>query len=53
MEYMPASIEIVDVDKLTLNTSEMNNLFNDFLSKLHHYNLALFNAVNETKKKQN
>lgn len=51
VDYMPASLEVVDVDKITLSAQELNNVYNDFLSKLHQYNLALFNAVNQAKKK--
>jgi len=50
VDYMPASLEIVDIEKINLSAGELNNIYNDFLSKLHHYNLALFNAINQVKK---
>ena len=33
--YMPASIEILDPSKLTVDAHNMTNLFNDFQEKLH------------------
>lgn len=37
--YMPASIEILDPGKLTVDANKLSNLFNDFQEKLHKADL--------------
>ena len=53
-EYMPSSIEILNPGELNFKSNEMNNLFNDLLSKLHHYDMVVKNltASNQLLKKQ-
>lgn len=35
INFMPASIEVLDPEKLSINAREINNWYNDLLSKLH------------------
>jgi len=50
LDYMPATIEVLDTNKIEFKLSEFNGLINDFLSKLHNYNMALYASVQKTKK---
>ena len=40
---MPSSVEILDPDKLSFESKNMDNLLNDLLSKLHQQSMAVRN----------
>jgi len=41
VEYMPVSIEIVDPERITEATNELNGTLNDLTAKLHSYNTRI------------
>lgn len=47
--YGPSSIEILDTEKVTLTTRELNAAMNDLLQKLHEQNLLLSKLFAENK----
>ena len=53
-EYMPSSVDIIEPVKFSLESYELNNLFNDLMGKMHHYDLMLknFRATNEMLKRK-
>lgn len=53
-EYMPSSIELLSPEEIKFKSNEMNNLFNDLLSRLHDYDMVVknLNASNKLLKKQ-
>ncbi|MBU2634295.1 MAG: hypothetical protein KJ674_03550, partial [Nanoarchaeota archaeon] len=54
-DYMPSSIEILSEEKLNMVPKEYENILNDILAKLHHYDMIIKNlkAENMNLKKQN
>ncbi|MFH1210202.1 MAG: hypothetical protein V1663_05445 [archaeon] len=42
-DYMPSSIEILSPTELKLIAKDYENLFNDLLGKLHHYDMIIKN----------
>ena len=40
-DFMPSSIEIIEPEKITIDSGEMNNLLNDTITKLHQYDRVL------------
>ena len=53
-DYMPSSVDILEPVKFTMESQEMNALFNDLMGKLHNYDMLLKNlrAENEVLKKR-
>ena|SRR3989344_3208293 len=53
-DYMPSSVDIIEPVKFSLESYELNNLFNDLMGKMHHYDLMLknFRATNEMLKRK-
>lgn len=53
-DYMPSSIEILHPDGLNLSLSNMNNMLNDLIARLHQYDMVLKNihAQNMLMKKE-
>jgi hypothetical protein len=53
-DFMPSSIEIIEPQKLNVQTSDLANLFNDLLARLHQYDMAVknLNAQNRVLKQQ-
>ena len=53
-EYMPSSVEIIQPEVLNLSNKDMENILNDLLSRLHHYDMLVKNltASNEIMKKK-
>jgi len=53
--YLPSSIEILDVEKVVVPIREFSSAMNEMLAKLHHYNMVLNNLstkVNSLEKKK-
>lgn len=46
-DFMPSSIEIFEPDELRFKSSEIGELLNDLLAKLHKTEMALRNAIAE------
>ena len=46
-DYMPSSIEILSPNKLNIDSKEYENIFNDILAKLHHYDMIIKNLKAE------
>jgi|SRR3990167_3513188 len=46
LDYMPSSVEILD-DKIDIKREEVENVVNDLLAKLHHYDMTLKNLKAE------
>lgn len=42
-DYMPSSIEIIDAEKITVSTREIEDATNDLLAKLHEYHAMITN----------
>ena len=42
-DFMPSSVEIYDPTELRVKMEDVNNMFNELLSKLHQYDMALKN----------
>lgn len=40
-DYMPSSVEILEPDNLGIESSEMANLLNDLLARLHEYDMMV------------
>ena len=40
-DYMPSTIEILDPAGLEMDTNDMSDLLNDFLTKMHKYSMVL------------
>ncbi|TKJ17485.1 hypothetical protein CEE44_03040 [Candidatus Woesearchaeota archaeon B3_Woes] len=40
-DFLPSSIEIVEPEKMKINTHDVSNLMNDLLSKLHNADMAV------------
>ncbi len=45
--YMPSSIEIINPDKLNIESQEISNLMNDLLARLHNFSMFLKNLQAE------
>lgn len=45
LDFMPSSIEIVEPEKITVDTLEMTNTLNDLMAKLHQYDMTLKNYI--------
>jgi len=45
--YMPAHIEITQPEKITLHNSELNELGNSLMQRLHNYDAIVKTTVNE------
>ena len=43
-EYMPSSLEILEPERLRLDSKDFENAYNDLLGKLHHYDMNLKNT---------
>jgi len=43
-EYMPSSLEILEPERLRLESKDFENAYNDLLGKLHHYDMSLKNT---------
>ena len=48
-DYMPSSIEILEPDKVEMDTRYMSNFVNDLLARLHKYDMMLKNFYAENK----
>jgi len=48
-DFMPSSIEIVEPSRLNVKTSEIANLFNDLLARLHQYDMIVKNLSAQNK----
>lgn len=42
-EYMPSSIEVIEPDRFSLDAKDFENVYNDVLGKLHHYDMNIKN----------
>ena len=42
-DYMPSSVEIIEPNKLNLDMSDMTNILNDLLARLHKYDMIVRN----------
>jgi len=42
-DFMPSSVEILDPDKLSFESKNMDNLLNDLLAKLHQQSMVVRN----------
>ena len=51
-DYLPSTIEIVDMEKIAMPAREFTNGLNDLIAKLHQYNLTLNNLMNHIEKIQ-
>ena len=40
-EFMPSSLEIIDPEKLTIDSKEIENFTNDVMAKLHQYDMIV------------
>ena len=40
-EYMPSSIEIIEPDRFSLDAKDFEDVYNDVLGKLHHYDMNI------------
>src|SRR3989338_10157427 len=38
-EYMPSSIEVIEPDRFSLDAKDFEDVYNDILGKLHHYDM--------------
>lgn len=38
-EYMPSSIEVMEPDRFSLDSKDFEDVYNDLLGKLHHYDM--------------
>lgn len=38
-EYMPSSIEVIEPDRFNLDAKDFEDVYNDVLGKLHHYDM--------------
>jgi hypothetical protein len=45
--HMPSNIQITDPEKITLNNSELNELGNALVQRLHHYDAITKNVITE------
>lgn len=48
-DYMPTSIEILDMDKIAMPVREFTNGINDSLIRLHQYNITVANLNQKVK----
>lgn len=48
-DFMPSSIEIIEPTKFTIESTEVNNLFNELLARLHQYDMAIKNLNAQNK----
>lgn len=48
-DYMPSSIEIIEPNKMSLETATIADFLNDFLARLHKTDMMLKNAMAENK----
>jgi len=46
-DFMPSSIEILEPERLDFQCSELNNVLNDVLGRLHQYDMILKNLYAE------
>lgn len=46
-DFMPSSIEILEPERLDFQCSELNNVLNDVLGRLHQYDMVLKNLYAE------
>lgn len=42
-DYLPSSIEILDIENMNIKANDFTNGLNDLLARLHEYNVALSN----------
>lgn len=42
-EYMPSSIELLEPERLSLESKDFEDVYNDILGKLHHYDMNMKN----------
>ncbi|MFT4313066.1 MAG: hypothetical protein ACMXYA_01545 [Candidatus Woesearchaeota archaeon] len=49
MNYMPASLEIIEPENVSLRTTDANGIVNDFVSKVHETDSTLKNKIQEGK----
>jgi len=48
-DYMPSSIEILDMEKITVPAQEVMDSVNDMLAKLHEYHAMITNLSSQVK----
>jgi hypothetical protein len=49
-EYLPSTIELLDVEKVTITNREFTIGINEMLQKIHNYNIIINNISNRLQK---
>ena len=42
-DFMPSSVEVLDPDNVGMKSTDINNMLNDLLAKMHQYDMAMKN----------